>query len=156
MATKAFKSEKIDAIKAKAEKAQVAILTEYKGYSVEEITNLRRSIQKEGGDYMVTKNTLAKIAFKGTDFEVLTEALTGPVAIAFGFEDQVSPAKAVAKFIKDTKKELNRLEIRKKNRSIWEKIQKHKIISFTIIALIMFSCLNFFLIYNFMKVLQNI
>ena len=52
--------------------------------------------------------------------------------------------------------ELNRLEIRKKNRSIWEKIQKQKIISFTIIALIMFSCLNFFLIYNFMKVLQNI
>ena len=104
MATKAFKSEKIDAIKAKAEKAQVAILTEYKGYSVEEITNLRRSIQKDGGDYMVTKNTLAKIALKGTDFEVLAESLTGPVAIAFGFEDQVSPAKAVAKFIKDTKK----------------------------------------------------
>lgn len=46
MATKAFKSEKIDAIKAKAEKAQVAILTEYKGYTVEEITNLRRNIQK--------------------------------------------------------------------------------------------------------------
>ena len=104
MATKAFKSEKIDAIKAKAEKAQVAVLTEYKGYSVEEITNLRRALQKEGGDYMVTKNTLAKVALKGTDFEVLTESLTGPIAIAFGFEDQVSPAKAVAKFIKDTKK----------------------------------------------------
>lgn len=104
MATKAFKSEKIDAIKAKMEKAQVAILTEYKGYTVEEITNLRRSLQKDGGDYMVTKNTLAKIAVKGTDFEVLTEALTGPVAIAFGFEDQVSPAKAVAKFIKESKK----------------------------------------------------
>ncbi len=104
MATKAFKSEKIDAIKAKAEKAQVAILTEYKGYTVEEITSLRRSIQKDGGDYMVTKNTLAKIALKGTDFEVLADSLTGPVAIAFGFEDQVSPAKAVAKFIKDTKK----------------------------------------------------
>ena len=86
MATKAFKSEKIDAIKAKAEKAQVAILTEYKGYTVEEITNLRRNIQKDGGDYMVTKNTLAKIALKGTDFEVLADSLTGPVAIAFGFE----------------------------------------------------------------------
>ena len=104
MATKAFKSEKIDAMKAKAEKAQVAILTEYKGYSVEEITKLRRSLQKDGGDYMVTKNTLAKIAFKGTDFEVLTENMTGPIAIAFGFEDQVSPAKAVAKFIKESKK----------------------------------------------------
>ena len=104
MATKAFKSEKIDEIKSKAEKAQVAVLTEYKGYSVEEITNLRRALQKEGGDYMVTKNTLAKIAFKGTDFEVLSDSMTGPIAIAFGFNDQVSPAKAVSKFIKDTKK----------------------------------------------------
>lgn len=104
MATKEFKSEKIDAIKAKAEKAQVAVLTEYKGYSVEEITNLRRALQKEGGDYMVTKNTLAKLAFKGTDFEVLSDSMTGPIAIAFGFNDQVSPAKAVSKFIKDTKK----------------------------------------------------
>lgn len=104
MATKAFKSEKIEEIKSKAEKAQVAVLTEYKGYSVEEITNLRRALQKEGGDYMVTKNTLAKIAFKGTDFEVLTDSMTGPIAIAFGFNDQVSPAKAVSKFIKDTKK----------------------------------------------------
>ncbi len=104
MATKAFKSEKIDEIKSKVEKAQVAILTEYKGYSVEEITNLRRALQKEGGDYMVTKNTLAKIAVKGTEYEVLTDALKGPIAIAFGFEDQVSPAKAVSKFIKETKK----------------------------------------------------
>lgn len=104
MSTKAFKSEKIDAMKAKFEKAQVAVVTEYKGYTVEEITNLRRNLQKEGGDYTVTKNTLAKIAIKGTEFEALTDLCKGPVAIAFGFEDQVSPAKAVAKFIKDTKK----------------------------------------------------
>jgi len=104
MATKAFKSEKVDAIKAKVEKAQVAILTEYKGYSVEEITKLRRALQKDGGDYMVTKNTLAKIAIKGTEYEVLSDLLKGPVAIAFGFDDQVSPAKAVSKFIKESKK----------------------------------------------------
>lgn len=104
MATKAFKTEKIDAIKAKIEKAQVAIITEYKGLTVEEITKLRREIQKGGGDYMVTKNTLAKIAVKGTDYEILSDKLTGPVALAFGFEDPVSPAKAVAQFIKDTKK----------------------------------------------------
>ena len=104
MATKAFKSEKIDAIKAKAEKAQVAILTEYKGYTVEEITKLRRGLQQEGGDYMVTKNTLAKIAAKGTQYEVIADLCKGPIAVAFGFEDQVSPAKIVSKFIKDTKK----------------------------------------------------
>lgn len=104
MSTKAFKSEKISQMKEKIEKAKVAIVTDYKGLSVEEITKLRRSIQKEDGDYMVTKNTLAKIAVKGTEYEVLADSLTGPVAIAFGFDDQVAPAKALAKFIKETQK----------------------------------------------------
>lgn len=104
MSTKAFKSEKIDEIKSKIEKAQVAIITDYKGLSVEEITNLRREIQKDGGDYMVTKNTLAKIAVKGTEYEALTEKLSGPVALAFGFEDPVAPAKAVKAFIEKAKK----------------------------------------------------
>ena len=58
MATKQFKQEKIEALKSKIEKAKVAIVTEYKGYSVEEITKLRRELQKDGGDYVVTKNTL--------------------------------------------------------------------------------------------------
>ncbi len=104
MSTKAFKQEKIDAMKAKFEKAQVAVVTEYKGYTVEEITKLRRGLQQEGGDYMVTKNTLAKIAAKGTQYEVIADLCKGPIAVAFGFEDQVSPAKIVSKFIKDTKK----------------------------------------------------
>ena len=104
MSTKAFKQDKVSLIKEKVDKAQVAIVTEYKGYSVEEITNLRRALQKEDGDYMVTKNTLAKLAIKGTPYEVLAETLKGPIAIAFGFEDQVAPAKALSKFIKDTKK----------------------------------------------------
>ena len=104
MSTKAFKQDKVSQIKEKIDKAQVAIVTEYKGYSVEEITNLRRALQKEGGDYMVTKNTLAKLAIKDTPYEVLAEAFTGPIAIAFGFEDQVAPAKALSKFIKESKK----------------------------------------------------
>jgi len=104
MATKAFKENKIESIKEKLSKAQVAIVTEYKGLTVEEITQLRRELQKESGDYTVTKNTLAKIAIKGTDFEVLSDCFKGPIALAFGYEDQVAPAKVLAKFIKDTKK----------------------------------------------------
>ena len=104
MSTKAFKQDKVALIKEKIDKAQVAVVTEYKGLSVEEITKLRRAIQKDGGDLMVTKNTLAKIAIKGTPYEVLAETLTGPIAIAFGFQDQVAPAKALSKFIKETKK----------------------------------------------------
>ncbi len=104
MSTKAFKDEKIEKIKEKVDKAQVAILTNYQGLTVEEITKLRRSIQKGGGDYMVTKNTLTKIAIKDTPYEVLSESLKGPSAIAFGFEDPVSPAKALSQFIKEAKK----------------------------------------------------
>ena len=104
MSTKAFKNDKVALIKEKIDKAQVAVVSEYTGLSVEEITKLRRALQKEGGDYMVTKNTLAKIAIKGTPYEVLAETLKGPIAIAFGFTDQVAPAKVLSKFIKDTKK----------------------------------------------------
>jgi len=104
MATKAFKKDKIEIIKEKLSKAQVAIVTEYKGFSVDEITTLRRNLQKEDGDYTVTKNTLAKIAVKGTAFEVLTDSFKGPIALAFGFNDQVSPAKVLAAFIKEAKK----------------------------------------------------
>ncbi len=104
MSTKAFKEDKVALIKEKIDKAQVAIVTEYKGLSVEEITKLRRALQAVGGDYMVTKNTLTKIAIKGTPYEVLAETMKGPIAIAFGFSDQVAPAKALSTFIKETKK----------------------------------------------------
>ena len=104
MSTKAFKSDKVAQIKEKVEKANVAIVTEYQGMSVEDITKLRRALQNEDGDYMVTKNTLAKLAVKGTNYELLTDLLTGPIAIAFGYGDQVTPAKALAKFIKETEK----------------------------------------------------
>ena len=104
MSTKAFKQEKIEAMKENFAKAKVAVVTEYRGLSVEEITKLRRALQKENSDYMVTKNTLAKVAAKGTDFEVLADVLKGPVAIAFGFADEVAPAKVLTKFIKEAKK----------------------------------------------------
>ena len=104
MATKAFKENKIESIKAKIAKAKVAIVTEYKGFSVDEITTLRRKLQKEGSDYTVTKNTLAKLAVKGTEYEVLTEVMKGPIALALGFADEVSSAKVVANFIKEAKK----------------------------------------------------
>ena len=104
MATKAFKKDKIESIKEKISKAKVAVVSEYKGLSVDEITNLRRKLQKQGGDYTVTKNTLAKIAVKGTEYEVLTDCFKGPIALALGFEDEVSPAKVLANFIKEVKK----------------------------------------------------
>ncbi|MDD3150808.1 MAG: 50S ribosomal protein L10 [Candidatus Gastranaerophilales bacterium] len=104
MATKAFKEEKLQTVKDSVSKAKVAIATDYKGLSVEEITKLRRALQKEGAEFTVVKNTLAKIAIEGTDFAPLAELLQGTTALAFGFQDEVSPAKIIEKFIKETKK----------------------------------------------------
>lgn len=104
MTTRAFKDEKIEKFKKSFENAKVAVVTDYRGYSVEEITELRRKLQKEDCDYTVTKNTLCRIASKGTKFEAIEPLLKGPSAIAFGFGDEVQAAKIVSKFIKENKK----------------------------------------------------
>ena len=104
MATKAFKEEKVKMINELISKAKVAIVSDYKGLSVAEITELRRKLQEEKGDFTVIKNTLTKIAIKGTEFEELGEFLVGPSAIALGFEDEIAPAKVLTKFIKEKKK----------------------------------------------------
>jgi len=104
LATKAFKNDKIEDIKESISKAKVAIVSDYRGLSVADITNLRRKLQKEEGDYTVVKNTLAKIAIKDTQFEGLEEFLKGPSAIAFGFGDEIAPAKVILQYLKEAKK----------------------------------------------------
>ncbi len=104
MATKQFKSEKIEHYKKQFENAKVAVVADYRGLSVEEITELRRGLQAQDADLTVTKNTLCKVAVKGTEFEAISELMTGPTAIAFGFGDEVASAKVLAKFIKENKK----------------------------------------------------
>ena len=72
--------------------------------SVEEITTLRRQLQKEGADYTVVKNTLAIKAIEGTEYECMSDLLKGASAIAFGFNDQVAPAKILSNFVKEVEK----------------------------------------------------
>jgi len=104
MATKAYKNNKIAEIKESINNAKVAIVADYRGLSVAEITDLRRQLQKENSDFTVVKNTLTKVAIKDTPYELLAELLKGPAAIAFGFKDQVAPAKILTQFIKKAKK----------------------------------------------------
>ena len=104
MSTKAFKTTKVEEITEIISKAKVAIVSDFRGLSVADITNLRRRLQKEDGDYTIVKNTLAKIAIKGTKFEGLEEFLKGPSGIAFGFGDEVAPAKVILQYLKEAKK----------------------------------------------------
>ena len=100
MTTKEFKNQKIEYYKKQFENAKVAVVADYRGLSVEEITELRHGLQAADSDLTVTKNTLCKVAATGTNFEAIFELMTGPTAIAFGFGDEVDSAKVLAKFIK--------------------------------------------------------
>jgi large subunit ribosomal protein L10 len=76
-----------------------AVLTEYRGLTVKELKDLRRSLG-ENANYAVVKNTLAAIAAKNAGFEGLDDLLTGPTAIAFIKGDVVEAAKGLRDFAK--------------------------------------------------------
>jgi len=99
------KKEKIvKDVKEKLEKSKVAVFADYRGITAGEITQLRRNLRESGSELKIAKNTLTKIAARDLGLDGLDPYLEGPVAIAFGYEDAVAPAKILAKFIKEHKK----------------------------------------------------
>lgn len=94
------KRQVVDTVKEDLQKAQTAIITDYRGLNVEEITQLRRALRAESVKYVVVKNTLASIAAHELGYEALDTYLEGPTAIAYGFEDPVAPAKVLSKYAK--------------------------------------------------------
>jgi large subunit ribosomal protein L10 len=79
-----------------------AILVDYKGMNVPQVTELRRQLRTAKASYKVVKNTVAKRALKGTSFEVLDKFFAGTTAIAFTSADPVALAKALTTFGKTT------------------------------------------------------
>ena len=98
------KAQIIEQLNEKAARANIAVVTDFKGLSVEEITQLRAQCFEVGVDYQVVKNTLARLALKDTDHGELSEHLKENCAIAFGFDDPVALAKVLADFDKGNKK----------------------------------------------------
>ena len=98
------KQELVKELHGKFESARAAILTDYKGLTVAEITELRNDLRKAQLEYRVVKNTLAIRAAAGTAAEKLTEYLVGPTGLVLGFGDPVAPAKAVMAYAKKQEK----------------------------------------------------
>ncbi len=84
----------------KFKEAKAAILTDFTGLNVEQITQLRRTLKKSSAEYTVVKNTLLRRASHDTDIELLMEYFVGPIAIALAYEDPVAPAKILTEFSK--------------------------------------------------------
>lgn len=83
--------------------AQSVVLVDYRGLTVEQDTRLRKELREAGVVYKVYKNTMMNFAFKGTDFEALSEYLEGPSAVAISTTDATAPARIICKFAKEAK-----------------------------------------------------
>ena len=86
-----------------AASAHSAIAAEYRGLTVDAMTRLREEARKNGVYLRVVKNTLARRAVAGTEFECMQEGLTGPLVIAFSQEDPGAAARVLKAFVKDNK-----------------------------------------------------
>ncbi len=76
------------------------IVTDYRGLTVEQITDLRNKLREKGVYYQVVKNNLVKIALKNNNIEGMDEYFFGPSAVAFAKDDPVSPCKILSDFAK--------------------------------------------------------
>ena len=86
-----------------------AVAAEYRGLTVTEMTDLRRQA-REGGVYLrVVKNSLARLAMNGTEFECMKDDMTGPLVLAFSQEDPGAAARVIKDFAKDHDKLVVRL-----------------------------------------------
>jgi large subunit ribosomal protein L10 len=84
-----------------AKTAHSAIAAEYRGLTVEEMTDLRAKAREGGVILKVAKNTLVKRAVEGTDYECMTDSLTGPLLYAFSMEDPGAAARLVKDYAKE-------------------------------------------------------
>jgi large subunit ribosomal protein L10 len=92
------KAQTIDELAQKLQESKGAVLLDYRGLNVSAITALRRDLAGGNVEFQVAKNTLLRIAAERAQVDISPELLTGPTAVAFGWSDEVSPAKLLSEF----------------------------------------------------------
>ncbi len=103
MANLDVKRESVEEITENFKGAESAVIVDYRGLDVAEITALRKELRDNDITYRVYKNTMVRRAIADGDLEGLNDILVGPTAIAFGKEDVVAPARIIYDFAKDHK-----------------------------------------------------
>ena len=100
------RDQKTDAISELNEtfsKAKFAVVADYRGLKVTELEKLRNNLRENDAQIQVAKNTLLRLAVKGTAYESLSDSFTGTTAVAIGFTEPVGPAKVLTTFAKEFK-----------------------------------------------------
>ncbi len=104
--TKAKKSKIIESLSDSFKKANIAILTDYRGLKTADLTTLRRRLQKSNSDFHVVKNTLARFAADKAGNAPMAKAFEGPMAVALGFGEEAETAKTLTTYIREAKSTL--------------------------------------------------
>ncbi|MBD9923308.1 50S ribosomal protein L10 [Enterococcus faecalis] len=99
----AKKETLVQAVAEKFESAASVVIVDYRGLTVEEVTNLRKQLRDAGVEMKVIKNSILSRAAKKVGLDGLDEVFTGPTAVAFSNDDVVAPAKIIDEFAKDAK-----------------------------------------------------
>src|SRR5687767_16040725 len=99
--TKVEKTAELEALEAAFKGCDSAILVDYKGLNVPQVTELRRQLRTVKASYKVVKNTLARRALKGTRFQTLEQHFEGTTAVAYTATDPVALAKTLTTFLKE-------------------------------------------------------
>jgi large subunit ribosomal protein L10 len=92
------KTDSVEALKEQLDGARAAVLTEYRGLSVRQLSDLRKQLKGAAAEYKVVKNRLARIAVKGSALDALGAHLKGPTGLAFSKQDPVAVAKVLQTF----------------------------------------------------------
>jgi large subunit ribosomal protein L10 len=100
--SRADKETELGALTAAFRATETAVLVDYRGVTVPQVTELRRQIRAAGGRYRVVKNTLARRAVAGTSLEAVVAGFTGTTAVVYTESDPVALAKALTTFAKTT------------------------------------------------------
>jgi len=96
--TKEQKKEILETLKEKIAAKKAMIFVDFKGLKVQDLFELRNKLREIGAEFMVAKKTLMKIAFQEKKIKVDPNELEGQIALVFGFENELAPAKAVYNF----------------------------------------------------------
>jgi len=101
---KSSKEQVVAELAAKLATAKATFVADYRGLNVDQVNKLRGELRDAGVEYQVVKNTLLRLAAKGTGTECLDPHLAGPTAIAIAPTDPVAPAKVLTEFAKANSK----------------------------------------------------
>ena len=97
------KEQAVDELADKLTRSRMVVLTDYRGLTVTEMSQLRNRLRQAGADYQVTKNTLTRFAAERVGQSQIVPELEGPTAIAFGYEDPTTLAKSLSEYLRTSR-----------------------------------------------------